>query len=174
MRRLAAALLLSLLVAGCQAPQSDRAPSAENRQTTTMQPEATSAEPRGLAVEELDSGTRGLEGPRIILAPSAAALSRETGLALPDAGEGTYLAAYWGEKPTGGYSVGVESARLEGGEVTVRLSLEEPAPDAIVTQALTYPYAAAVIRGIDPGEVLFVFEDGDGQRLGWPTRRASG
>jgi hypothetical protein len=37
-----------------------------------------------------------------------------------------YLTCYRGEKPTGGFSLGVESARLEGSRVTVRLALEEP------------------------------------------------
>jgi hypothetical protein len=108
----------------------------------------------------------------VILAPSAGALSRAVGANVPDSGEGTYLAAYWGEKPTGGYSLAVESARLEGDRVTVQLPLKEPPPDALVTQALTYPYAVGVLRDLDPRGKQFYFADQRGRELGWSVRPA--
>ena len=98
--------------------------------------------PRDLRVERVASGAPG-EGPsdpRVVLAPSAEALSRGLGAQIRGSGDGTYLAAYGGQQPTGGYSVGVAGARVEGGRVTVRISQEGPPPDAIVTQSLTYPY----------------------------------
>jgi hypothetical protein len=82
--------------------------------------------------------------------------------------------AYWGEKSTGGYSLVVESARLEGGRVTVTLALREPPRDAIVTQALTYPYAVAVVRDLDPRGKDLSFTDQNGRELGWPVRLAGG
>ena len=145
---------LLLLLAGCSA-----APGSE--------------EPRDLRVERISSDAPG-QGPRqpqAVVAPSAAALSGEIGANVPDSGSGTYLAAYWGEKPTGGYSMSVRSARLEGSRVTVRLALREPPRDAILTQALTYPYAVAVIRELDPGGKDFSFVDENGRELGWPVRR---
>src|ERR687893_1241639 len=134
----------------------------------------SSAAPRDLRVEQISAGAlgQGSKGPRVIVAPSAAAISEAIGTSIPDAGRGTYLAAYWGEKPTGGYSLAVESARLEGDRVTVRLALQEPPPDAILTQALTYPYAMAVIRDLDLLEKDFSFVDQEGQELGWQVRRA--
>jgi hypothetical protein len=84
------------------------------------------------------------------------------------------MIAYWGEKPTGGYSLAVESARVEGDKVTVRLRLKEPPPDAMVTQALTYPYAAAVVRDVDLQGKEFSFVEKDGRKLDWPVRRVSG
>jgi hypothetical protein len=96
------------------------------------------------------------------------------GAHVPDSGSGTYLAAYWGEKPTGGYSMSVRSARLEGNRVTVRLALKEPPRDAILTQALTYPYAVAVIRGLNPEGKDFSIVDENGRELGWPVRRVGG
>jgi hypothetical protein len=96
------------------------------------------------------------------------------GVTIPDSGNGTYFAAYWGEKPTGGYSLAVRSARLEGDRVTVRLALEKPPPDAIVTQALTYPYAVSVVRGLDPEGKTLLFVDQRDRRLGWPVRRVGG
>jgi hypothetical protein len=111
----------------------------------------------------------------LLLLVTAAGLERETGASVPsDAGRGAYLAAYWGEKPTGGYSLGVRSARVEVDRVTVRLALEEPPPDAIVTQALTYPYAVAVVRGLDPTANDFLVVDQGGRRLDWPVRGVGG
>jgi hypothetical protein len=132
-----------------------------------------SEEPRDLRVERISSDApgQGPRQPRAVVATSAAALSGEVGANVPDSGSGTYLAAYWGEKPTGGYSMSVRSARLEGSRVTVRLALKEPPRDAILTQALTYPYAVAVIRELDPGGKDFSFVDENGRELGWPVRR---
>jgi hypothetical protein len=158
-------VLLLLLAAGCSAGNGSEHP-ADN----------SSEAPRELRVEQIFSGApgQGSRQPRVILASSAAGLSRAIGANIPDSGEGTYLVAYWGEKPTGGYSLAVKSARLEGDRVKVRLALREPPRDAIVTQALTYPYAVAVVRGPDLQGRGFSFVDQDGQKLGWPVRRVSG
>jgi hypothetical protein len=147
-------VMLLLLLAGCSAGDG-------------------SEEPRDLRVERISSDApgQGPQQPRVVVAPSAAALSGAVGANVPDSGSGTYLAAYWGEKPTGGYSMSVRSARLEGSRVTVRLALREPPRDAILTQALTYPYAVAVIRELDPGGKHFSFVDENGRALGWPVRR---
>ncbi len=152
--------LLLLLAAGCSAGNGSEPSEA----------------PRGLRVERISSGApgQGPEQPRVILAPSATALSEAMGANVPDSGEGAYLAAYWGEKPTGGYSLAVESARLEGERVTVRLALKEPSPDEIVTQALTYPYAVAVVRDLDLRGKNFSFVDQDGKELDWPVRLVDG
>ncbi len=149
--------LLLLLAAGCSAGNG-----------------SPSEAPRDLRVERISSGApgQGPEQPRVVVAPSAATLSEAIGANMPDSGNGTYLAAYWGRKPTGGYSLAVESARLEGDRVTVRLALEEPPRDAVVTQALTYPYAVAVVRSLDPGGKDFSFTDQSGRELGWPIRLA--
>ena len=147
-------VVILLLVAGCAADDG-------------------SGEPRDLRVEQVSSNApgQGPEQPLVVVAPSAAALSGEVGANVPDSGSGTYLAAYWGEKPTGGYSMSVRSARLEGSRVIVRLALKEPPRDAILTQSLTYPYAVAVIRELDPGGKDFSFVDENGRELGWPVRR---
>ena len=171
MARAGTIALLLLLAVGCSAGGGSD-PTADNPSETT----GSSEEPRELRVGRISSEAPG-EGPlrpRLVLAPSAAALSQETGARVPDSGEGTYLAAYWGEKPTGGYSLAVRSARLEGDRVTVRLALEEPPPDAIVTQALTYPYAVALVRGLDPRGKDFSFVDQNGRELDWPVRYVGG
>src|SRR5919107_4504575 len=131
-----------------------------------------SAAPRDLRVEQISAGAlgQGSKGPRVIVAPSAAAISEAIGARIPDAGDGTYLAAYWGQKPTGGYSLAVESARIEGDRVTARLALEEPPRDALVTQALTHPYAVAAGRDLDPRGKDFSFTDENRRGPEWPAR----
>ena len=161
-----------LLAAGCSASNDASEPSSEQPPETTQ----ASEEPRELRVEQIFSNAPG-QGPRepkVILAPSASALSGELGAEIPDSGAGTYLISCWGEKPTGGYSLRVESAHLEGDRVTVRLALEEPPSDAILTQALTYPYAVAVVRDVGPRGKDFSFVGQEGRELGWPIRRADG
>ena len=171
-----------MIAVGCSAGDSSGASdrtSESSEQTPESSDEAreeTTAQTRELRVEGISSDApgQGPERPRVILAPSADALSREIVGRVPDSGEGTYLAAYWGQKPTGGYSLAVRSARLQGGRVTVELALEEPSPDAMVTQALTYPYAVAVVRDLDPEGRRFSLVTGEGRELDWPVRRADG
>lgn len=157
-------ILLLLLLSACSA--------SGNPDT----PEESPPEPRDLVVEGISSGApgQGPQRPQVVLAPSAEALSEELGAKIPDSGRGTYLVAYRGEQPTGGNSVNVTGARIEGGRVTVRFSLEGPPSDAIVTQVLTYPYAISVVRGLEPGGKEFTFESGNDERLDWPVRRVGG
>ncbi len=159
-------VLLSLLLAACSAAGNSGGDSQNQRP----------AEPRDLRVEGISSGApgQGPQSPRVLASPSASSLSKEIGVQIPDSGRGVYMISYWGEKPTGGYSLAVESARIEGDQVTVRLRLKEPPPGAMVTQALTYPYAAAVVRDVDLQGKEFSFVDQDGRKLDWPVRRVSG
>ncbi len=161
-------MLILLLAAGCSVGDGS-GPSADDPNETTEAPET-------LRVVQITSEApgQGPQRPWVILAPSAADLGREMGAGIPNSGDGAYLAAYWGERPTGGYSLAVRSARLEGNRVTVRLALKEPPPDAIVTQVLTYPYAVAVVRGLDPEGKDFLFLDQRGRLLDWPVRRVGG
>ena len=160
----ASLVLLSLLLAACSAAGSKDSP------------EEKPAKPRDLRVERISSGApgEGPQGPRVVVAASASALSKELGAEIPNSGEGIYLLSYWGEKPTGGYSLAVESARLGEDRLTIRLMLKEPPPDAMVTQALTYPYAAAVVEDVSLQRKEFSFVDQDGRKLDWPVRRVSG
>lgn len=139
--------------------------------TTQETSQGTPGASGGLQIEQVASGPGGLSQRQVVIGPSAGALSQATGARVPDAGEGTYLAAFWGEKPTGGYTVEILSARKEGNRVVVRLALRNPPADAMVSQALTYPYAAAVIRTNLPEDTEFTFVTQGGRELGWPVRR---
>ena len=163
----AGTILLLLVAAGCSTGGQADDPS---------ETQGASAAPHDLRVERISAGApgQGFENPRVIAAPSAAALSAAIGASIPASGYGAYLAAYWGEKPTGGYSLGVESARIEGDRVTVQLLLEEPPPDAVVTQALTYPYSVVVLRDLDPRGKDFALLGREGRELDWPVRLVAG
>ncbi len=169
--RLLAALLLLLLAAGCSdgegVPDTGEETGAGPAQETT---EATEGA-RELRVEQLTSGSDGLYQPQVVVAPSAAALSEAAGVEVPDVGEGTYLAVFWGERPTGGYTVDVLSANLAADRVSVEVALEPPPEDAMVSQALTYPYAAALVRAVEPSGKDFVLVTREGREIGWPVQR---
>ena len=157
-------VLLSLLLTACSASgDSGEDPSKEKP-----------AEPRDLRVGRISSGAPGggPRSPRVVATTSASALSKEFGAEIPDSGEGIYLISYWGEKPTGGYSLAIESARLEGDRLTIRLALEKPSKDMMLTQALTYPYAAGIVRDVSLEGKEFSFVDQDGRKLDWPVRRS--
>jgi len=159
-------ILLLLLLSACSAGETDQPGGGSS--------EAPQA--RDLRVEKVAAGAPG-EGPadpRVVVAPSAEALSKELGAEIRGSGGGTYLVVHRGKRPTGGYSVAVAGARIEGDRITVRLSLKDPPPDAMVTQSLTYPYEISVLRGVGPGGKSFSFVDGGGERLGWPVRRVEG
>src|SRR5918994_1641295 len=161
-------MALLLLVAGCSA--------GDGSEPSDEEPPETTGDSEELQVMRISSGEpgQGSQRPRAVVAPSASALSEAIGANVPESGSGTYLAAYWGEKPTGGDSMSVRAARLEGDRVTVRLSFKEPPRGALPTQALPYPYAVAVIRDLSPEGKAFTFADERGRELDWPVRREGG
>ncbi|HEX2728397.1 MAG TPA: protease complex subunit PrcB family protein, partial [Rubrobacteraceae bacterium] len=131
----------------------------------------------GLSLKQIAANApgQGAKRPKVVIAPSAAALSSALGpeAKVPNSGEGVYLAAFWGEKPTGGFSLAAKSARSEAGKVTVEIALKKPPKDAFVAQSLTYPYVVAVVRGVR-AEAEFVFVNQSGRELGWPVEREGG
>jgi len=71
-----------------------------------------------------------------------------------DFGENDLVIVALGEQPTGGYSVTIESIQLAGGELAVTGKATAPGPDAVTTQALTYPYCAVSIPNTDADKVV--------------------
>lgn len=180
MIRLGSVVFLLLLSAGCAMGGAGSPAEDSNAEPSTAEsPETTESSTKQdeLSLEQIAANApgQGAKLPKVVVAPSAAALSKALGpqAKLPDSGEGVYLAAFWGEKPTGGFSMAARTARREAGEVTVELALKRPPKDAFVTQALTYPYVVAVVRGVT-ADAEFVFVDGGGRELGWPVERVGG
>lgn len=57
----------------------------------------------------------------------------------------TYIFATWGSRPTGGYSVRIQEAVVEGDELRVQVEYTRPRPGEMVTQAFTHPVDLAVV-----------------------------
>ena len=124
---------------------------------------------------ELGLGAQGPPFPRMFVASTADALSNAVSEVLsidvqvPDLGIATYLGACMGVRPSGGFSVAIEFARLKGNQVTVHLVLQELGGGEIAFQAITSPFALAVIRDLDPQEKTFFVAE-----LDWDVIRVSG
>lgn len=183
MIRLGCVLFLLLLTAGCTmggagSPTKDSNAESSNEEpsSTTESPETTESSMKQgeLSLKQIAANApgQGAKRPKVVVAPSAAALSSALGprVKIPDSGEEVYVAAFWGEKPTGGFSMTARTARSEAGKVTVELALKRPPKDAFVAQVLTYPYVVAVVRGVT-ADAEFVFVDQGGRELGWPVER---
>lgn len=59
-----------------------------------------------------------------------------------------------GQKPTGGYGAAIDSVQLEGGTLVVNVDIDTPGEDAAASEALTFPYAYAVIPDVTAFEVV--------------------
>jgi hypothetical protein len=59
-----------------------------------------------------------------------------------------------GNRPSGGYSVDIESMNKSGDELVIRAFETQPAPNTIQTRMVTSPYATAVTERFD-GKVRF-------------------
>ncbi|MCX7922095.1 MAG: stalk domain-containing protein [Clostridia bacterium] len=78
-----------------------------------------------------------------------------------------YVLVSGGEKPTGGYKIEVDSVTMvEPGSAYVSAYLIKPAPDMMVTQAITYPHALIKFEGENIKEVRGDIQDqGSGARM---------
>lgn len=156
------ALVSLVLLAGCSAGRESE---PENGSTDgSSGPEDGGRE---LVVEQIGEGQRGPGGPRLVVAGSAGELEDAAGVEVPDRGAGVYVCALSGERPTGGYRVRLSS----GDEGSVRVTLQEPDRGDLVTQAITTPYAVAVVRGegLEADDLSFV--NASDEDLDWPVRQ---
>lgn len=61
-----------------------------------------------------------------------------------------YISIFAGEKPTGGYGIKVLSVEDNEGKTNILVKEIVPSPNAIVTQALTYPFVNIRAKSITP------------------------
>ena len=66
-------------------------------------------------------------------------------ITLEGRGDRVVIVAALGEKPTGGYGIEITQVSLRGSTLTVEAVATVPPKDAMLTQALTYPFDAASI-----------------------------
>lgn len=77
-------------------------------------------------------------------------------------GRETVLAIRLSERPTGGYGIEIANVEKDGDDLFVDVRLREPAEGAIVTQALTSPWALVRVLGTEASVVWFRDPDGGG------------
>lgn len=75
------------------------------------------------------------------------------------------VAAFMGEKPTGGYRVDVRDVVREGRLIRVTVVQEEPGPDDFVTMVITYPGHIVAAARPPAGRYTVVFADAGGREL---------
>jgi len=63
-----------------------------------------------------------------------------------DIGNSNYVILNMGEKNTGGYSIGIEKVEETDKNIIITVKENNPAPDAMVTQAITYPYTVIKVH----------------------------
>ena len=63
-----------------------------------------------------------------------------------DIGNSNYVILNMGEKNTGGYSIGVEKVEETDKNIIITVKENNPAADAMVTQAITYPYTVIKVH----------------------------
>jgi hypothetical protein len=63
-----------------------------------------------------------------------------------DVKKANYIVLNMGEKNTGGYSIGVEKVEETDKNIIITVKETAPAPDSMVMQVITYPYAVVKIN----------------------------
>ncbi|WP_343694752.1 protease complex subunit PrcB family protein [Flavobacterium sp.] len=63
-----------------------------------------------------------------------------------DIANSNYVILNMGEKNTGGYSIGIESVEETDKNIIITVKEKNPAPDAMVTQSITYPYTVVKVH----------------------------
>ena len=122
----------------------------------TTPPVTTS--PVGSASRQLAGGSNAAASNfQVIVARDAASLGtvwntaygRQTNIpTLPTLLSGrSVVGVFLGQRPTGGYSVSLASARIVGGVLELRVNVAAPGPGSITTQSLTSPWFAAEVTG---------------------------
>jgi hypothetical protein len=106
-------------------------------------------------LRRLDSGTfSSIQKPRTVVVRDMetwqALWKEHRGGTLPlpkvDFAKEMVLGAWAGTRPTGGYVITIQEARLKNGTLTVSVRSESPPPDAMLIQALTQPFDLVAVK----------------------------
>lgn len=145
-------------------PRRDTRVEFDLQQTTGPPPPGASEPappPAGLRMREIERGASSGVSEALYVAVASEAewralWERHVSNRLPapeppevDFREERVLAAFMGERRTGGYAVQIHSVRVEGGELVACVLLHEPPPDGATTDALTQPHHVVAVSGAD-------------------------
>lgn len=75
-------------------------------------------------------------------------------------GDHTYILLTRGEKGTGGYTIKVTDIKQYAAGTTIGIALENPVPEELVTQPITYPYDLVQVDGTLKGPYTFKTAEG--------------
>ncbi|GGJ62861.1 hypothetical protein GCM10008939_03380 [Deinococcus aquiradiocola] len=139
-------------------PQSPTAPPVTTTPGTTSPSTGTPGTQASGAARQLAGGTNAsAEGFAVIVARDsgslgtlyATAYGRQTNRPTPPALASGHSAVgvFLGQRPTGGYSVSLNNARIVGGVLELSLNVSAPGAGTITTQALTSPWIIADVTG---------------------------
>lgn len=67
-----------------------------------------------------------------------------------DLQQSNFIILNMGEKPTGGYSISIESVIETDKNIIIKVKENNPEPGAILTQSITYPYTVVKINSKKP------------------------
>ncbi len=97
-----------------------------------------------------------LPGPDVIVVNSAAQLPEGSELAGQniDFSRRSLVIVTLGERPTGGYGVRIHGVQRHNNTLYVQGVETQPGSDAVVTQALTHPYAAVEVEKLPAGLIV--------------------
>jgi hypothetical protein len=166
LRSASSAALAFVLLASCGSAGSGGA---------TMSPSRSpSASARSVAFTEVASTSqaRQVSGVTIVVGTTdalRATIAQQVPAATAPAGRVT-VAAFQGQKSTGGYAVRINAIERRGDELVVRATFGAPGPDAIVTQVLTSPAHVVSIASADAtGLRVAILVDDSGRELARTT-----
>ena len=164
LRSASSAALVLVVLASCGSAGSGGA---------TMSP-SPSASARSIAFTEVASTSqaRQVSGVTIVVGTTdalRATIAQQVPAATAPAGRVT-VAAFQGQKSTGGYAVRISAIERRGDELVVRAMFGAPGPDAIVTQVLTSPAHLVSIASADAtGLRVAILVDDSGRELARTT-----
>lgn len=148
MRRARELALVALVVAACGGAGAPR-PLASVSQTAAVSERTVAFADAGATAR----GDRSPAGPAIDAAR---------------AGSGLRITAYQGEQRTGGYAIRIERITRAGSELRVVARFTAPAPDAMVTMALTSP--AHTVTVDETADTVVLFDTTGAERARASTR----
>jgi hypothetical protein len=93
------------------------------------------------------------------MANSIKLLKPNRGYFYEEAKDAYYIAIFSGKKTTGGFSIKVKSVEDVEGKTYINVEEFEPKPNAIVTQAITYPYTIIKVSKITQSFIVKSTED---------------
>ena len=80
---------------------------------------------------------------------------------IEDDSESVIYTIAMGEKPSGGYSIGVKKIKIKGTNVSIYVNEKFPGKDEAVTDALTYPIVQVKFNYLPSSVKVFNYETGD-------------